>query len=796
MAQQQSPSKKKPTIPHLDLYNFEEPWAKETQYVLTSPRSLEACGRCGVQPVQLLYKSLPEFESELSEEKLSYTELYDVYQRTERERQELLKRAREERERIMWSDAERDAVPGLESSVNTSSHEQSATSSASSFASYSSKLSASVPTSGGATAAETTATRSKSAVPGLSHTTHASSHAQGKTNRVKFVRGEQLPGHLPTTSPTPSSTLSSSSSSSSRPASALERRSMQLVGQKLDLHDRAKTPQTHRGGVPSTKSSASTDTTDSSRPSTSTSVTSSNRTASTQANGGPAQESTSSRTRQTSSVPAAVPTDRLRETSRKPSTTQQQQPGLSASATSAGLKRASTASSAPPSRPWSSADGALLASKSSGGHTSDSASSTLWSADELADAVVSVGMSSMEARKMALLSERDRRILQKMVERRRRDTETRQQRQSAELQWDRQAEHRRAERQLEEMEHRKAMEKKREKERAVTELRVAALEQQHREEVDTLQQELEEKEDKWSQLYEEQQERLHQTVREKTQKEERKRQMQELRRVELLVEERQRKRAMLEEKEAKIETAGERKQRLEEEELERLKAKNTAERAAIAARLRDLEDDEAEELLNLQSDVIEKHQRAERRLEAIRVEQQQLQRVKSEKRDRQAERNRDAALQLEHETEQLRLANDEQRREAEHRAAELAQQRVEERRAKTAGELKVRHAAHARNLEKLRNVEQEDERLQRRQLAAKELRMEAMAREREEVVRESRERALEAEVLREKLKEFCSTDTFDKKVQSAELTAPLQDMTHRPIRSAAVNKTSSQVLLG
>jgi len=48
----------------LDLYNFDSPTAEGSKYVLTSPRSLEACSRLHIKPVQLLPKSLSDFAEE------------------------------------------------------------------------------------------------------------------------------------------------------------------------------------------------------------------------------------------------------------------------------------------------------------------------------------------------------------------------------------------------------------------------------------------------------------------------------------------------------------------------------------------------------------------------------------------------------------------------------------------------------------------------------------------------------------------------------------------------------------
>lgn len=42
------------TIPVLDLLNFESDIAEGCEYVLTSPRSLQACAQLNIKPVELL----------------------------------------------------------------------------------------------------------------------------------------------------------------------------------------------------------------------------------------------------------------------------------------------------------------------------------------------------------------------------------------------------------------------------------------------------------------------------------------------------------------------------------------------------------------------------------------------------------------------------------------------------------------------------------------------------------------------------------------------------------------------
>ena len=49
---------RKMAIPVLDLLNFESDIAEGCEYVLTSPRSLQACAEIGIKPIQLLRVSL------------------------------------------------------------------------------------------------------------------------------------------------------------------------------------------------------------------------------------------------------------------------------------------------------------------------------------------------------------------------------------------------------------------------------------------------------------------------------------------------------------------------------------------------------------------------------------------------------------------------------------------------------------------------------------------------------------------------------------------------------------------
>merc|ERR1712113_1109538 len=52
------------TIPVLDLVNFETDIAEGCEYVLTSPRSLQACARLNIKPIQLLKVTLSDILNE------------------------------------------------------------------------------------------------------------------------------------------------------------------------------------------------------------------------------------------------------------------------------------------------------------------------------------------------------------------------------------------------------------------------------------------------------------------------------------------------------------------------------------------------------------------------------------------------------------------------------------------------------------------------------------------------------------------------------------------------------------
>lgn len=85
---------------NLNLYNFDKVDASNCPYVLTSPRSLEACANQGVKPVELLPKLLDEFRDELPQS-TPLEEIKRRYKQYELVRTRKLEKCRKEREYII-----------------------------------------------------------------------------------------------------------------------------------------------------------------------------------------------------------------------------------------------------------------------------------------------------------------------------------------------------------------------------------------------------------------------------------------------------------------------------------------------------------------------------------------------------------------------------------------------------------------------------------------------------------------------------------------------------------------------
>ncbi|XP_042860194.1 brain acid soluble protein 1-like [Penaeus japonicus] len=89
----------------LDLYNYDLPQHESCPYILTSPRSLEACKRLGIKPVELLQKSREEYQAAHPE--MSLEETLVAFHRQERHRLKRLREARDLRDRLVVTEERR-----------------------------------------------------------------------------------------------------------------------------------------------------------------------------------------------------------------------------------------------------------------------------------------------------------------------------------------------------------------------------------------------------------------------------------------------------------------------------------------------------------------------------------------------------------------------------------------------------------------------------------------------------------------------------------------------------------------
>ncbi|KAF7650686.1 hypothetical protein LDENG_00121920 [Lucifuga dentata] len=178
---------------HLDLYNFDSPAAEGSRYVLTSPRSLEACARCGVKPVELLPRPLADFAREAPGRSMRVaTGMFEVY---ERDRHAKLRQCREERERIVQEEKRRilqAAVNGNSSASSVSSGStQPSKSGPVSLSSAPDPGSSSKAAASGPTAKTGSALLSKPSSSSVS-TSPKSAHAGSKTGSTQSSKGVLL----------------------------------------------------------------------------------------------------------------------------------------------------------------------------------------------------------------------------------------------------------------------------------------------------------------------------------------------------------------------------------------------------------------------------------------------------------------------------------------------------------------------------------------------------------------------------------------------------------------------------
>ncbi|XP_071537643.1 uncharacterized protein [Panulirus ornatus] len=94
----------------LDLYNYDQPQNQSCHYILTSPRSLEACRRLNIKPVDLLHQTREEYDA--AHPDLPLQERLVAWHSQERHRLKRLREARHLRDRLLVDDERRTRTHG------------------------------------------------------------------------------------------------------------------------------------------------------------------------------------------------------------------------------------------------------------------------------------------------------------------------------------------------------------------------------------------------------------------------------------------------------------------------------------------------------------------------------------------------------------------------------------------------------------------------------------------------------------------------------------------------------------
>lgn len=103
-------------IPNIDLYNFDDISFLGNRYVLTSPRSLQACANLNIKPVDLLPKNRSDFEEEHG--KHGAKKMERLFSSCEKDRRDKLFKARLERMRLVRMENQLDSCRNIDLPLN------------------------------------------------------------------------------------------------------------------------------------------------------------------------------------------------------------------------------------------------------------------------------------------------------------------------------------------------------------------------------------------------------------------------------------------------------------------------------------------------------------------------------------------------------------------------------------------------------------------------------------------------------------------------------------------------------
>ncbi|KAJ8341061.1 hypothetical protein SKAU_G00333520 [Synaphobranchus kaupii] len=769
---------------HLDLYNFDSPAAEGSRYVLTSPRSLEACARCGVKPVELLPRPLADFAREAPGRSMRVaTGLFEVY---ERDRQAKLRQCREEREKIVREEKIRilnitvagssstsssplEGSPGLASSGQASKTGQSDPGQPSkNIQRGSDQLPTTVPVS--------SVTSSKSVVSG-----------PGKPDKTFPVTSESQSKTLPSAHSSSAASMSKSPTTKPVPGHGAKR----VSGSKS-----ANTfPRTSSKPASSVPRASNTLTSTTVTGTTTSSVNGLSAAALAQTNGFP-----SSQPRKQGKSHSLESLQRRRETTCSSTTT----------TTTTTTTRTSSESGASTSYSWEgprehtrwakassprartvAAFNSLMGRSLSLGDLSHSPQTT-----QKVDRIVK----EVRRRGLKSVSERDRKIAALMLAKHQEEDIMSQTRYVAHLQWD-------SERRLDELRRER---EDREKQRAVQHCQRAwhsqvssrqrRLTQQEREAAAAKLRQAEESEERWRELAEQQERSRQQRLRQAAQEERQKKQLQE-QNLRALEEERA---AVLEQEQLllreKLSIAELKKQEREHQAQGERLGLNRAERRRHAALLREIARREEEEREATRKAVEDKLSRSSENYEQIMERREKELREKARREELQIQKARRAAERRERQQQEQAEAR---AKEAERRAQQAAA--VAEERAKEKAQRAVQSRQEKERLLRQNRQRVEEEEQQRRlellhSIERKLEKSEQIFREKRAVLESARSVARASFHVRDRVREETNVRTFDKMALEAQLKASLDEKASRspsaPTFSQSARLAQHAIVLG
>ncbi|KAI4883211.1 hypothetical protein NFI96_004794 [Prochilodus magdalenae] len=778
---------------HLDLYNFDSPAAEGSRYVLTSPRSLEACARCGVKPVELLPRPLSDFAREAPGRSMRVaTGMFEVY---ERDRHSKLRHCREERERIVQEEKRRI----LQAALNNGSRPLASEKPQDTTNAGLSQQSSPGPASSGPVP------KISPASSGPSKTT--SSHTTSKSTPQSSESLAKMPAPCASSSPksSPAQPIKSSPVNSGNTVKQSKLHATEAAGKPQGsthakpVQSTTRTPVSRKTSSTPTKS-ANTFPRSTPKPSSFPRMpTSLAPVVSKSAAQSPANGISSPFAQHNGHI---VSRSKVRERSHSLESLQRRKETVSSSTTSTTTTATTTCASSESASSSYSWDG----TRDYWGKTSSPRARTLATFNSLMGRSLSLGdlshspqttqkveriVKEVKRRGLKAVPERDRKIAALMLARYQEEDIMSQTRYVAHLQWDSERRLEELRREREEREKHRAMQQCQRAWQSQVSTRQRRLSQQEREAAAAKLRQVAESEERWRELAEQQERSRLQKLQQAAREEKQKKVAQE-QNLKAMEEERS---AMLEQEKLllkeKLTIAELKRQEREHQVQEERRGLNRAEKRRHVALIQEIARREADEREEVRRLAEEKLSRSLENYEQIQERRGQELREKAKREEQQIQKARKAAERRERQQKEQMEAR---AREAEKRAQQAAQ--VAEERAREKAQRAVQSRMEKERLQRLNRQKVEEEEQQRRlellqSIERKLEKSEQIFREKRAVLESARSVARASFHVRDRVREETNMRTFDKMVLEAQLKASLDEKLHVCVKVELMMKMAS-----